>query len=149
MIRNTRPWASGIYPSLGSVVGQEEANGGSHESVRSARRRSVAWQWLVGRPPVLGLEVVRLLGEFGERPAKRAGDAVGDVPCGVRRPAFDSPDGSLVYVRGVGERFLGESSFAAAQADRAAEGGLWCWALAHAGSLGVDVPDEQEICFRL
>src|ERR1017187_523125 len=95
---------------------------------------------LVGRPSVFGLQLVSELGEPPERPAEGARDAVSDVPCGVRLPAFDAADGGLVEPGGVGERLLGQPGLTSAQADRATERDLWCWARAHAGTLGHHAP---------
>ena len=119
---------------VSELPGAGQSRGGSGSSV--GRRSSV-------------FELVRSLGQSGKRPSESARDTVGNVPRGVRGPAFDAPDGSLIHVRGVGKRFLAEPSLTATQADRAAEGGLWCWAWAHAGRLGADSPNEQELCFRL
>jgi len=109
-------------------------------SVRRAKR-------LVGRPSVLGLELVGSQGKLGKRPSESARDRVGGAPCGIAS-SFDLAESADAQSHGVGECLLAQVQIPPPQADSSADGDLRCRACRHFSSLGVRCPPDQELQFR-
>lgn len=101
---------------------------------------AVGSRWLVGGTSILGLQLIRQLGQPPECPSEGTRDPVCDVQGRVARPAFDAADSRLVKPGAVREHLLREPELTTTQADRPTEGDLWCWALAHPKTVGYAAP---------